>query len=103
VEAELLDQPADLSSAQPITATTVDCVAISVRSVSHYLHVHFPPFLSGVINRNPRTDGGREQEQRDSPLGPALRSGGTAPIAWIWLDHSVFGRFYPVAVPNLRF
>ena len=56
----------------------------------HHSHVHFPPLLAGVINRNPRDDEGREQEQRNGALSPTLRAGGNvALIAWIWVGHSV--------------
>src|SRR5262245_63518684 len=58
--------------ASDFTAVATDCVAISVRSARHHLHVHFPPLLAGVINRNPRNDEGREQEQRDGALSPSL-------------------------------
>src|SRR5215472_7255422 len=60
------------------------------QSVHHHPHVHFPPLLAGIINRNPRDDEGREQEQRNGTLNPTLRAGGdVALIAWIRLGHSV--------------
>jgi len=70
------------------------------QSVRHHSHVHFPPLLAGVINRNPRDDEGREQEQRNGALSPTLRAGGNvALIAWIWVGHSVL----MLCVPNLDF
>jgi len=46
------------------------------QSVHHHPHVHFPPLLAGIINRNPRDDEGREQEQRNGTLNPTFRAGG---------------------------
>ena len=74
------------------------------QSVHHHPHVHFPPLLAGIINRNPRDEEGREQEQRNGTLNPTLRAGGdVALIAWIRLGHSVLKvvttQLQPPAIP----